>query len=403
MLNRRHFLAGAVTAALTTWQRPSFAAAETESRLVVVILRGALDGLAAVPPVKDPGYASVRGALAFNTTAGAQDAALPLDGLFALNPALSGLHESYRSGELLIVHAVASPYRERSHFDGQNVLENGAGAPNGSADGWLNRALLELPPSPARRELGLALGQNVPLVLRGRAEVASWAPSILPNASQDFLTRLADLYSEDTALSGRLSEAMNVADLVDSDAAGGDALKPGRGDNLARLKQIVGTAGKLLAADNGPRVAVFDATGWDTHANEGTSQGALAIRLRGLDGALMALKTSLGPVWSRTAVLVMTEFGRTVQINGSRGTDHGTATCALLLGGAVKGGRVLADWPGLRTANLYEGRDLRPTMDLRQVVKGVLHEHLGIDPAALGRDVFPESAALKPSEGLIRA
>ncbi|MGH8262122.1 MAG: DUF1501 domain-containing protein [Steroidobacterales bacterium] len=402
MLNRRHFLAGTVTAALTTWCRPLFAAAETDSRLVVVILRGALDGLAAVPPLKDPDYASVRGALAFSSTAGAQDAALPLDGLFGLNPALSGLHASYQAGELLIVHAVASPYRERSHFDGQNVLENGTGAPNGSGDGWLNRALTKLPPSPARHELGLALGQNVPLILRGRASVASWAPSILPNASQDFLTRLADLYSDDAALSGRLSEAVNVSDMVDSDTAG-NAMKPGRGNNLARLKQIVGTAGKLLAADNGPRVAVFDATGWDTHANEGTAQGSLSGRLKGLDGALMSLKESLGPVWSKTAVVVMTEFGRTVRINGSRGTDHGTATCALLLGGAVKGGRVLADWPGLRSANLYEGRDLKPTIDLRRVVKGVLHEHLGIDPLSLGRDVFPDSAAVTPAEGLIRA
>jgi uncharacterized protein (DUF1501 family) len=398
MLNRRHFLAGTVTAALTTWQRPTFAAADTESRLVVVILRGALDGLAAVPPIKDPDYASVRGALAFSSSAGAQDAALPLDDLFALNPALTGLHESYRAGELLIAHAVASPYRERSHFDGQNVLENGTLAPNGSADGWLNRALVRLPPSPARRELGLALGQNVPLILRGRAEVASWVPSILPNASRDFLDRLADLYSDDAALSGRLSEAMNVADMVEN-----DAMRPGRGDNLARLKQIVGTAGKLLAADNGPRVAVFDAPGWDTHANEGTAQGALAIRLRGLDGALAALKTSLGPAWRQTAVLVMTEFGRTVRINGSRGTDHGTAACALLLGGAVKGGRVLADWPGLGSASLYEGRDLKPTLDLRRLVKGVLHEHLGIDPAALGREVFPESSGIAPLEGLIRA
>jgi len=401
MLNRRHFLAGTVTAALTTWYRPVFAVATTDSRLVVVILRGALDGLAAVPPLKDPDYASVRGALAFSSTAGAQDAALPLDGLFGLNPALNELHASYQAGELLIVHAVASPYRERSHFDGQNVLENGTGAPNGSADGWLNRALTKLPPSPARRELGLALGQNVPLILRGRAAVASWAPSILPNASQDFLTRLADLYSDDAALSGRLSEAVNVSDMVDSDMAG-DAMKPGRGNNLARLKQIVGTAGKLLATDNGPRVAVFDATGWDTHANEGTAQGALSVRLKGLDGALMSLKESLGPVWNKTAVLVITEFGRTVRINGSRGTDHGTATCALLLGGAVKGGRVLADWPGLRTANLYEGRDLKPTIDLRRVVKGVLHEHLGIDAASLGRDVFPDSAAVLPAEGLIR-
>jgi len=194
---------------------------------------------------------------------------------------------------------------------------------------------------------------------------------------------------------------VNVSDMVDSDMAG-DAMKAGRGNNLERLKQIVGTAGKLLAADSGPRVAVFDATGWDTHANEGTAQGALSVRLKGLDGALMSLKESLGPVWSKTAVVVMTEFGRTVRINGSRGTDHGTATCALLLGGAVKGGRVLADWPGLRSANLYEGRDLKPTIDLRRVVKGVLHEHLGLDPVALGRDVFPDSAAVTPAEGLIR-
>jgi len=405
MLNRRHFLAGAVTAALTSWQRPVFAAGQTDSRLVVVILRGALDGLAAVPPIGDPDYPRVRGALAFGAVADAPDAALSLGGIFGLNPALSDLHESYRAGELLIAHAVASPYRERSHFDGQNVLENGSAAPNGSADGWLNRALLELPPSPARRELGLALGQNVPLVLRGRAAVASWAPSILPGANRDFLDRLADLYSDDPALSGRLSEAMNVADMVESDGGtSGSRAAMGSGrDGLARLKQITATAGKLLAADDGPRVAVFDATGWDTHANEGTQQGTLAIRLRGLDGALGSLQAALGPVWKQTAVLVMTEFGRTVQINGSRGTDHGTATCALLLGGAVKGGRVLADWPGLKSTSLYEGRDLKPTLDLRRLVKGVLHEHLGLDPAALGRDVFPDSSHLSPLEGLIRA
>jgi uncharacterized protein (DUF1501 family) len=407
MLNRRHFLTGAVTAALTTWQRPTFAAAETDSRLVVVILRGALDGLAAVPPIKDPDYRAVRGALAFSSAASGEDAALPLDGFFGLNPALSGLHDSYRAGELLIAHAVASPYRERSHFDGQNVLENGSSAPNGSADGWLNRALLKLPPSPARRELGLALGQNVPLVLRGRAEVASWAPSILPSANRDFLDRLADLYSDDDAFSGRLSEAMNVSDMVGDEGdmnakTAGGAMRPAR-DGLARLKQITATAGKLLAADNGPRVAVFDATGWDTHANEGTTQGALATRLRGLDGALTSLKTALGSVWRHTAVLVITEFGRTVQINGSRGTDHGTATCALLLGGAVKGGRVSSDWPGLKTANLYEGRDLKATLDLRRLVKGVLHEHFAIDPGSLGREVFPDSSAITPMEGLIRS
>ena len=413
MLNRRHFLAGALTsAAMTVWQRPAFAAANTDSRLVVVILRGALDGLTAVPPVGDPDYGSVRGALALSAARSGENAALPLDRLFGLHPALTGLHESYRAGELLVVHAVASPYRERSHFDGQNVIENGGAAPNGSADGWLNRALLKLPPSPARRELGLALGQNVPLILRGRAEVASWAPSILPNAGRDFLDRLADLYSEDAALSARLSEAVNVADMVEADQdmsapaamppAGGDAKQPGR-DGLARLRQITANAGKLLAADNGPRVAVFDATGWDTHANEGAGQGILSARLHGLDQAFVSLRAALGPVWRQTAVVVMTEFGRTAHINGSRGTDHGTATCALLVGGAVNGGRVLADWPGLRTADLYEGRDLKPTLDLRRLLKGVLHEHLAIDAGSLGREIFPDSSSIAPLAGLIRA
>jgi len=412
MLNRRHFLAGAVTtAALTVWKRPAFAAASTDSRLVVVILRGALDGLAAVPPVGDPDYANVRGALALGAAGSGENAALPLDRMFGLHPSLTGLHDSFKSGELLVVHAVASPYRERSHFDGQNVIENGGTAPSGSADGWLNRALLKLPPNPGRRELGLALGQNVPLILRGRAEVASWAPSILPNAGRDFLDRLADLYSDDPALSARLSEAVNVSDMVEADTSmdapasaqqpKNDAMRPAR-DGFARLRQITANAGKLLAADNGPRVAVFDATGWDTHANEGSSQGALSPRLRGLDEALKSLRTALGPVWRQTAVVVMTEFGRTVQINGSRGTDHGTATCALVLGGAVNGGRVIADWPGLRTADLYQGRDLKPTHDLRAVLKGVLHEHLAIDPASLGRDVFPGSSSVAPLTGLIR-
>jgi uncharacterized protein (DUF1501 family) len=388
---------------LTTWQRPAFATAATDSRLVVVILRGALDGLAAVPPVGDPHYAAVRGALAFRTASGEADAALPLDGFFGLHPALGHLHSAYQARELLIVHAIASPYRERSHFDGQNVLENGSPAPNGRADGWLNRALLQLPPAPGRRELGLALGQNVPLVLRGPAAVASWAPSILPGADDDFLARLADLYSDDAALAARLSEAVDVADMVDGD---GDMKATGRaqrqrGAGLARLKQVTATAGKLLAADDGPRVAVFDATGWDTHANEGTGQGALAPRLRELDEALASLQSALGPVWQRTAVMVVTEFGRTVAVNGSRGTDHGTATCALLLGGAVRGGRVIADWPGLAAANLHEGRDLRPTLDLRGLMKGVLAGQLGIDAATLGRDVFPGSESVRPLEGLV--
>lgn len=395
MLSRRLFMAGAVTAALTTWQRPVFAAGAGDARLVVVILRGALDGLAAVAPVGDPQYEAARGGLAFDDVG----AMLPLDGDFALNPALRHLHVAWQAKQLLVAHAVATPYRERSHFDGQAVLENGLAAPAGSADGWLNRALRHLPSGATPPRGGLALDQNVPLILRGAVPVTTWAPSILPGPDEDFLARLADLYSDDPGLSARLSEASGVAGLVGMEGR----VKPGRPDRdgLARLGQSTAAAGRFLAADDGPRVAVLDAGGWDTHANQGTEQGALAVRLRGLDTAIASLQSALGAAWRHTVVMVVTEFGRTVAVNGSRGSDHGTATCALLVGGAVRGGRVLADWPGLRQADLYQGRDLQPTLDLRAVAKGLLAEHLGLDAAVLERDVFPDSGGARPVRGLV--
>ena len=408
MISRRSFVNRAVACGLLAQlPRLGFAAAAGDSRFVLVILRGALDGLTAVPPYGDPAYAAARRELAIAPPGGSAGA-LALDATFGLHPALKSLHERFEKRELAVLHAVASPYRERSHFDGQNVLENGTPAPSGGTSGWLNRAIATLPPagSKAQREMALALGQNVPLVLRGDAQVTSWAPSLLPEVEPDTLTRLADLYTADPLLAMRLNEATAIDALADEQmgadrSAGKAAARPGAG-NIARLKLMASTAGKFLAAPDGPRIAVFDATGWDTHAQEGAATGQLAQRLDGLDSVLETLAVALQPVWQHSAIMVVTEFGRTVALNGTRGTDHGTGSCAFLLGGAVNGGRVIADWPGLSAPALYQGRDLRPTLDLRAAFKGILQQHYGIGTRQLEDAIFPSSTSARPVPDLLR-
>jgi len=405
MTSRREFLngglrlglGGAIAAALPG---VSFAASAAGAPpFVVVILRGALDGLSAVPPYGDPDYAGARGQIAI-ARPHEPKGALDLDGFFGLHPALAGLHERYAERELLVVHASASAYRERSHFDGQNVLENGGDAPSGTASGWLNRALGALK---GRAVTGLALGQNVPLILRGPVPVGSWAPSALPEVEPELLERLRDLYSNDATLAARLDEGTRIDALAADEMAGeGEAMRRAKGGGIERLKAIAETAGRMLAAPDGPKLAVFDAGGWDTHAGEGGAEGQLANRLGGFDKVLDALRQGLGPEWRRSVVLVCTEFGRTVQVNGTRGTDHGTGAAAFVVGGAVAGGRVLADWPGLAPRARYEGRDLRPTTDLRAVAKGLLAEHLGLGRGALA-EVFPGSERIAPIAGLVRA
>jgi uncharacterized protein (DUF1501 family) len=401
-MRRRDFLAAgtlAAGAALLT-SRLSFANTNTtgKSRFVFVILRGALDGLAAVPPYGDRDYPALRRDLAFSA-----NNALPLNELFGLHPSLPFLKESFTARELVVFHAIASPYRERSHFDGQDVLENGDTRAHATQSGWLNRALAAIPASRSSdKELGVALGQNIPLVMRGPAAVTSWSPSRLAALDEDTLERITDLYSNDSLLAKRLADALNADDIADSpmmsDAAGG-----GRGAAAgARYTEVIHAAAEFLRRDTGPKVAVFDTTGWDTHANEGAAQGQLAGRLTALDGGLRRLKEQLGPVWNDTAVLLATEFGRTAAINGTRGTDHGTAAAAFLIGGAVRGGRVIADWPGLSSRALYQGRDLRPTLDVRSVLKGVLEQHLLVPSRALDGVVFPESGAAKALDGLVR-
>ncbi|HXN10512.1 MAG TPA: DUF1501 domain-containing protein, partial [Steroidobacteraceae bacterium] len=323
--------------------------------------------------------------------------ALDLDGFFGLHPSMPLLHARYQAGELLVVHAAASAYRDRSHFDGQNVLENGGEHPSGSASGWLNRALGALP---GRGVDGLALGQNVPLILRGPVPVGSWAPSALPEVEPELITRLRDLYSQDATLSARLDAATRMDALAGDDGQSGAMAGAPKGNGIGRLKAIAETAGRMIAAPGGPRIAVLDAQGWDTHAGEGGAAGQLAGRLGGLDQVLDALRGGLGTEWQHTAVLVCTEFGRTVQVNGTGGTDHGTGAATFLLGGAVRGGRVLADWPGLGQRHRYEGRDLMPTTDLRSLAKGILRDHVGVPEARLA-DVFPDSAQVPVARDLV--
>jgi uncharacterized protein (DUF1501 family) len=399
-LSRRRFLlSGGALAAGAVIPHALFANTGGSSRLVVMILRGALDGLAAVPPYGDPDYAGLHRDLAIAAPGGI-DGALPLDGTFGLHPSLAFLHERYSAGELIVFNAVCSPYRDRSHFDGQNVLENGLPKPVGSADGWLNRALTNMPRGGALlSERAVALSQNVPLILRGEAPVISKSPQTTPDVDEDLLARLADLYSKDDWFSARLSEAVQTEKLADGAAMSGQMRSAGPD----RVNAVTRMAANLMRSEGGPEVAVIEATGWDTHANQGGAKGALAQRLAALDQALRSLADDLGPLWSQTAVLIITEFGRTAAMNGTRGTDHGTGGCAFLAGGAVRGGRVLADWPGLSKTALLDNRDLRPTLDLRSVFKGVLDEHMHVAGKTLASRVFPDSNGARPLQGLLRA
>lgn len=362
--------------------RMAFAAAATERRFVFIIQRGAADGLGTLAPVGDPAFAGLRGGMANDFAQG-----IKLDGMFTLHPNLATVGGLYKGGEALFAHAVASPYRDRSHFDGQNVLETGGKAAYEVKDGWLNRLLSILPPDQAR---AIAVAATVPMALRGAREVGSYAPSNLPDASDDLLQRVSMLYQGDQQLHGLWSEAMQTRTLTGDLAAGGGA-------NAAATGAL---AAKLLTPANGARIAMIETGGWDTHTAQSARLGA---QLKGLDAMIAALKTGLGPLWGQTMVLIATEFGRTAAVNGTGGTDHGTAAVTMLMGGAVKGGRVLADWPGLAQANLYEARDLKPTTELDAVIGGAVAGHFGVDPGRVMPALFPASARVTAVEGLVRA
>ncbi|RUU49102.1 DUF1501 domain-containing protein, partial [Mesorhizobium sp. M2C.T.Ca.TU.002.02.1.1] len=293
---------------------------------------------------------------------------------------------------------------DRSHFDGQDVLESGLPGPGNATTGWLNRALASLPAGERVAKLGgLAVGPSTPLVIRGGAPVLGWAPQALPTPGDALAERVLDLYNHrDPVLAAALQKGLDADRMALGDQMDGKTMKPKGGlDNAAGMRQSAQGAARLMAADDGPRIAALAFDGWDTHVNEGGATGRLANLLGGLDGAFEEFENGLGERWKDTAVVAITEFGRTARINGTVGTDHGTGTVVLLAGGAIKGGRVISDWPGLKPAQLYESRDLAPTSDVRAVLKGLLADQFGLSAAVLGDKVFPESAAVTPMRDLV--
>jgi uncharacterized protein (DUF1501 family) len=403
LIGRRAALLG-LTAAWTLG-RVSLAVADagTDQRFVVVILRGALDGMSAIVPYGDPALASWRAPL-IPAPIGAENGMLDLGGFYGLHPALAGLHDLYAAGQLLPIHAVAGHYRSRSHFEAQDYMESGAD--HRMTSGWLNRVVSVLPArlrNGASGGAALSVGLSLPLLLRGPEAVGSWAPSTGPRPSDDLYARIAALNAGDRTVGPALrdglmargfsAEVLASTPNVSPHGPGADA--PPKPDAFAVLARTCGT---LLAAPNGPRVAALEIGGWDTHVQQAPR---LHQPLRELSTGLLALRAGLGPAWDHTVVLVMTEFGRTVRGNGDAGTDHGTGTAAFVLGGPVAGGRVAGSWPGLAQSNLLDNRDLQPTTDLRSVAKGALAAHFKLGPTALAR-VFPDSGEAPPMAGLVR-
>jgi uncharacterized protein (DUF1501 family) len=377
------------------------AAGSRDPRFLLVILRGALDGLSAVPPIGDPDYAGLREGIALAKDG--PEAALPLDGFFYLHPAMPNLARLYKQGQATIVHAAATGYRERSHFDGQDVLESGQPGAGATQSGWLNRLIANLPAGEGVSRKGvLGVGVVPPLVVRGEAPVLGWAPPRMARAGSDLTMRLADLYGQrDPGLARALAQAIETEGLAQRRGMAGEQKGGGGPDTADAMRRIAEGAAALVGADDGPRIAALAFEGWDTHANEGGAKGRLANLLGGLDGAFAAFEQGLAPAWKDTVVMVATEFGRTAAVNGTTGTDHGTGTVAFLVGGGVKGGRVVADWPGLKAEQLYQNRDLKPTTDIRAVAKGVVSELFGLSGPVLAETVFPETGGLAPMSGLI--
>ena len=385
MLTRRSFFTAASAAgglALMGLPKMAFARVNSERRFIFIIQRGAADGLNIIAPTGDPSYAALRSDFAPDLSAGAK-----LDSFFTLHPALAETAKIYADKQALFVHAAASPYRDRSHFDGQNVLETGGSAAYRLRDGWLNRLIGLLP---AEEGKALALSSTVPMALRGSHEVSSYAASQLPSPSADLLARVGALYDADRQLHELWSAAM------DTRMKAGNPMQAAGGQKGGATGAL---AAKMLLGD-GARIAMIETNGWDTHSAQ---RGRLNAQLRDLDQTLAALRTGLGAEWSNTLVAVATEFGRTVRPNGTGGTDHGQASAAMLIGGAVAGGKVIADWPGLGDANLYEGRDLKPTTDLDALIAGAIAQHYALDPSRVMTSLFPETRGTAFRQPLIVA
>ncbi len=446
-LSRRQALLSALGLGISVefMGRKAFAAVDgamERRKLVVFICRGGMDGLSVSPPVGDPNYASLRGAIAipgFDKPGGA----LKLDDTFGLHPSLASVHALALKGEARIAPAIASPDRERSHFEAQDVLENGGTVAYGTSSGWMNRALVAMGPGKVK---AISVGATAPLILRGDVQAASWSPGVTADRDPRLPGILQDLYANDPQLSRALASGLStqaMAKVASADAkaalappdamaagsmdgggmsgstaapggdmagagamdapenAGGPALRPILRQGLPAARQLGATLAGFMIQPDGPQVAAVSIDGFDTHANQGSSQGQLATRLAYLDAALDGLAEGMGPGWKDTAVIVVTEFGRTARVNGTGGTDHGTGSTALLLGGALKKGGIVGDWPTLASNRLFENRDTAPSLDMRGLFKGLLVDHMGMDRRDLDTTVFPDSAGVAPATGIV--
>ena len=399
-LSRRATLLGLGTAAFAGRTRLALAQAPTDRRFIVILLRGALDGMNAVIPYGDPDLARLRAPLI-----PARDKILDLGGFFALHPALKNLHGLYRANQLLPVHAIAGPYRTRSHFEAQDLLQTGV-AEASINSGWLNRLIIELnaqnhpQPQPNRASLGLAVGMGMPLLLRGPATIGSYAPIGFAKPSPDLYRRIAALNQPDPIFGPAIRHGIEAQKFDQTTLADHQTNHPNPTNPHAQTYGFTGlaqAAGTLLAAADGPRIAAFQLEGWDTHVNQ---INLLTPPLTGLDTGIATLKSALGAAWAQTTILIVTEFGRTARINGTHGTDHGTATIAFLAGGTVAGGKVRTTWPGLKNTQLFQNRDLAPTADIRSLAKGTLQALFSLPPPALAR-IFPNSATAQPMTNLL--
>jgi uncharacterized protein (DUF1501 family) len=378
-LTRRGLMAAGIGAAFFG---SSAFAATANRKLVVIIARGGLDGCSLMP-------AALRGPIAIPA-----DAVLKLDGTFGLHPKLENLYRLSQAGQARFAPAVAIPERIRSHFEAQDLLENGGAKLYGVTTGWLNRALTAGGGRPIK---ALSIGAQTPLILRGSAQAQSWSPGgASPSPSDRLVTALQDLYAGDRLLGPAFASGLQTETMA-------DMLNGGTAPKAADPHGFAVTAAKFLAAPDGPQMAVLSLDGHDTHANQGAVEGQLAQRLRILDQVLAGLESGLGPAWKDTAVVVVTEFGRTARINGTNGLDHGTASALVLAGGALKPGGIVGDWPAMADNRLFENRDLAPTLDVRAVFKGLLIDHMGLDRRAVETTVFPDSTGAAPVAGLASA
>ncbi len=393
LMSRRSMLG--VTAGLFSWAfMPRYAEAASaggDPRLLVVVLRGGMDGISTVVPFGDPHYVSMRGDIAIPAAS-----TIRLNSFFGLHPALASFGNHYKAGDAAVVHATCTPLRNRSHFDAQDNLENGLPGLASNPTGWLNRLLTALPAGAPIKSKGAIQIGDAPLILRGPALVLGWSPTWFTHVKDPTLYLVRTLYREnDPKLLSVLEQGLRADRLAErSDVDDGD---------ISSLRKGFRGAARLVGAADGPRIAVLSVGGWDTHSDQGGVTGAMAGVLGELDRGIQDFRTTIGSAWSQTVIVMVTEFGRTVRANGDDGTDHGVGTVALLAGGAVNGGKVFGDWPGLAPAKLYEGSDLKPTTDIRSVFKGVLRDHLGVPSTLLNSTIFPASQSAPPMPNLVKS